>query len=110
MNRRQHQTADDVLPLTRRGFLIGVADAGFAFGFAATVGLAATPSGAAASGFEPTIWYSIDRDGIVTVRITRAEMGQHVATALARILADELEATGARSASMPSTRIRNGRR
>ena len=42
--------------------------------------------------FEPTIWYSIDRDGIVTVNIIRAEMGQHVGTALARILADELEA------------------
>ena len=42
--------------------------------------------------FEPTIWYSIDRDGIVTVNIIRAEMGQHIGTALARILADELEA------------------
>ena len=42
--------------------------------------------------FEPTIWYSIDRNGIVTVNIIRAEMGQHVGTALARILADELEA------------------
>ena len=45
-----------------------------------------------AASFEPTIWYSIDRDGIVTVNIIRAEMGQHVGTALARILADELEA------------------
>ena len=41
--------------------------------------------------FEPTIWYRIDRDGIVTVNIIRAEMGQHIGTALARILADELE-------------------
>ena len=47
---------------------------------------------APASAFEPTIWYGIDRDGIVTVNIIRAEMGQHVGTALARILADELEA------------------
>src|SRR5260370_11229679 len=42
--------------------------------------------------FEPTIWYSIGRDGRITVNIIRAEMGQHVGTALARILADELEA------------------
>ena len=42
--------------------------------------------------FEPTIWYSIDRNGAVTVNIIRAEMGQHVGTALARIVADELEA------------------
>src|SRR5262249_61911639 len=41
--------------------------------------------------FKPTIWYSVDRDGIVTVNITRAEMGQHIGTAIARILADELE-------------------
>ena len=45
-----------------------------------------------ANRFDPTIWYGIDRDGIVTVNIIRAEMGQHVGTALARILADELEA------------------
>ena len=46
------------------------------------------------------MWYRIDRDGIVTVNIIRAEMGQHVGTALARILADELEATGRTSASI----------
>lgn len=40
---------------------------------------------------EPTIWYSIGRDGRLTVNIIRAEMGQHVGTALARIVADELE-------------------
>jgi isoquinoline 1-oxidoreductase beta subunit len=39
----------------------------------------------------PTIWYSIGRDGRITVNIIRAEMGQHVGTALARIIADELE-------------------
>jgi isoquinoline 1-oxidoreductase subunit beta len=33
----------------------------------------------------------LDRDAIVTVNITRAEMGQHIGTAVARILADELE-------------------
>jgi CO/xanthine dehydrogenase Mo-binding subunit len=42
--------------------------------------------------FEPTIWYGIDRSGAVTVNVIRAEMGQHVGTALARIVADELEA------------------
>ena len=42
--------------------------------------------------FEPTIWYGIDPSGTVTINIIRAEMGQHVGTALARIVADELEA------------------
>jgi len=87
---------------TRRGFLISATGAGFAMAFLpATPALAAAASvvdravdGAAAGAaapFEPTIWYEIDRDGIVTVNIIRAEMGQHVGTALARIVADELE-------------------
>src|ERR1700733_11903753 len=93
MGKLQHWAADEVVALSRRGFLIGVAGTGFAFGFPRTSAVA----GAAASlpfpsAFEPTIWYSIDRDGAVTVNIIRAEMGQHIGTALARILADELEA------------------
>lgn len=91
MARPLHQGASDVTPLSRRGFLIGAVGASFAFGFAKP-GLAATDPMAPVQGaFEPTIWYSMDRDGIVTVNIIRAEMGQHIGTALARILADELE-------------------
>src|SRR5690606_30895104 len=41
--------------------------------------------------FEPTVWYTIDTEGQVNVNIIRAEMGQHVGTSIARILADELE-------------------
>lgn len=75
--------------LTRRGFLIVAAGSGVAFGFT-RAGLA---QGAGPSGmFEPTIWYDIDTDGIITVNIKRAEMGQHVGTGIARIVADELEA------------------
>src|SRR5271165_5756308 len=87
----QHQTAYEDLSLSRRGFLIGAAGSGFAFGFARTAATAQAVTAPAQSAFEPTIWYRIDRDGIVTVNIIRAEMGQHVGTALARILADELE-------------------
>ena len=87
----QHSGLNETLSPSRRGFLIGMAGACCAFGFSTAE--AASPSLAAApSDFEPTIWYSIDRDGIVTVNIIRAEMGQHVGTALDRILADELEA------------------
>jgi isoquinoline 1-oxidoreductase subunit beta len=49
-------------------------------------------AGSATDLFEPTIWYGIDPSGTVTVNIIRAEMGQHVGTALARIVAEELEA------------------
>ena len=85
----------NVLPApTRRGFIISATGAGFAMAFALPQpGLAADTrlSAGTATPFEPTIWYEIDRDGIVTVNIIRAEMGQHVGTALARIVADELE-------------------
>src|SRR5262245_61542526 len=83
MNRPEHQSA-----LSRRAFLVGMAGAAVTFGFAPGQG-AAQESGS--SPFEPSIWYSVDRDGIVTVNIARAEMGQHIGTAIARILADELE-------------------
>ena len=73
---------------SRRGFLVGMAGASLMFGFARRGATAETVQ----DGFHPTIWYSIDRDGAVTVNIIRAEMGQHIGTALARILADELEA------------------
>lgn len=92
-----HECQGPSLGLRRRGFLISVTNAGFAMAFlqaqsglAATdaTGIAADHSGAS---FEPTLWYAIDREGVVTVHIIRAEMGQHVGTALARIVADELE-------------------
>src|SRR6478672_4204151 len=88
------QNRADALALSRRSFLIGAAGSAVAFGFAATEGTEglAAPASSVTIGFDPTIWYSIDHDGIVTVNIIRAEMGQHVGTALARIVADELEA------------------
>src|SRR5499427_7060559 len=79
----EHQGA-----LSRRAFLVGMAGAAVTFGFAPGQG---TAQESGLSPFEPTIWYSVDRDGVVTVNITRAEMGQHIGTAVARILADELE-------------------
>ena len=85
----------------RRGFLIAAAGTGFTLAFlradsTLAAGKAAhgpaTSTTPAAPAFDPTIWFEIDRDGIVTVNIAKAEMGQHIGTALARIVADELEA------------------
>ena len=73
---------------SRRSFLVSLAGAAATFGFTPGEVTAQEP---VASPFETTIWYSIDYNGIVTVNIIRAEMGQHVGTAIARILADELE-------------------
>src|SRR5215471_7275071 len=78
----------------RRGFLIGsiASGAGLTFGFAALPGITGSASEALAAGnFSPTVWYTIDRSGIVTVHITKSEMCQHVGTALAQSVAEELE-------------------
>src|ERR1700733_5876405 len=96
MAKLQHRAADDALSLSRRSFLIGVAGASVACGFAPTEAQADAMPASPPGTFEPSIWYSIDRDGIVTVNVVRAEMGQHIGTALARILADELEADWAK--------------
>jgi isoquinoline 1-oxidoreductase beta subunit len=90
---------------SRRAFVISAIGTGVLFGFADqalaapahahTHGRGRAQRGAPAAparAFEPTIWYDIDPAGVITVFIIRAEMGQHVGTALARILADELEA------------------
>jgi len=76
---------------SRRGFLISMIGASVMLGYARK-SLADQATGIASELFEPTIWYGINPSGEVTINITRAEMGQHVGTALARIVADELEA------------------
>src|ERR1700726_2995692 len=92
MAKHQLRAANEAHALSRRNFLIAIAGTGAAFGFAPVEALAVAPPVSERSVFEPSIWYNIDRDGMVTVNIIRAEMGQHVGTALARTLADELEA------------------
>jgi len=79
--------SDPSLVVSRRGFLVSAAGAGLAFSFLT----ACETANSDAPAYQPTQWYAIGADGIVTVNIIRAEMGQHVGTSLARILADELE-------------------
>ncbi|CAN5401842.1 molybdopterin-dependent oxidoreductase [soil metagenome] len=96
MTRLLSRTGSKTL-LNRRGFLVASAAGGIAFSFSRVVAAIdpALPGNipvATGPSFEPSIWFDIDATGIVTVNIMRAEMGQHVGTALARILAEELEA------------------
>ncbi len=80
--------------LSRRNFLIGSVSSSLMMAFAPGV-LAATTSASESlqnKVFSPTIWFEIDRSGQVLVNIAKSEMGQHVGTALARIVADELGA------------------
>jgi isoquinoline 1-oxidoreductase subunit beta len=73
---------------SRRGFLIAMVGAGVMLGYArvgwAAGGLLEKAPLSPNELFEPTIWYGIDTNGIVTVNIIRAEMGQHVGTSLAQ--------------------------
>lgn len=85
--------------VTRRGFLVAATTVGLSFGFPKMAFAAMDP--ATSDGkplpsegevYDPSLWYSIDAAGKIKVNIIRSEMGQHVGTAIARILADELEA------------------
>ncbi|HZB92659.1 MAG TPA: molybdopterin cofactor-binding domain-containing protein [Stellaceae bacterium] len=75
--------------LNRRSFLVGSVATGLAFGYSAVPGLAAAPT---AGDFEPTVWYTIAPNGTVTVIVGKSEMGQHVSSAMAQLIAEELEA------------------
>ncbi|HEV8615095.1 MAG TPA: molybdopterin cofactor-binding domain-containing protein [Methylomirabilota bacterium] len=77
--------------MNRRDFLktTALASAGLTISLAVP-GLAG--DAAAASAYEPSPALSIAPNGLITVHITKAEMGQGVGTALAQIVAEELEA------------------
>jgi isoquinoline 1-oxidoreductase len=51
----------------------------------AQAAMAATPA------YTPSIWFTITPDGATTIHIVKAEMGQHIGTAFAQVIADELE-------------------
>lgn len=51
-----------------------------------------TPTPPATNAFQPNLFVKIDLDGVITLTVHRSEMGQGVRTALAMILAEELEA------------------
>lgn len=99
MSRLFNKDKNNETGMTRRGFLVAMTAAGVSFGFPSAAFAAMDPATAdgkplpdASSVYEPSLWYSIGSDGKIKVNIVRAEMGQHVGTSIARILADELEA------------------
>src|SRR5262249_5756887 len=79
--------------LSRRDFLKSTAGAGAGLTITFALPWPAGPGQAhAASAYEPNASLTITPDGLVTVHIFKAEMGQGVGTALAQIVAEELEA------------------
>jgi CO/xanthine dehydrogenase Mo-binding subunit len=81
------------MDLSRRTFLIGTAAAGVTLGYAAVPGAFGFGEAVAAPAkIDPSIWYSIGADGLVTVTVGKADMGQHVASTMAQMVAEELGA------------------
>jgi isoquinoline 1-oxidoreductase len=78
--------------LTRREFLVRSAlIAGGGFLSVGVPGLVARTEAAGTQSFTPSIWFTMTPDGKTTMHIVKAEMGQHIGTALAQIIAEELE-------------------
>ncbi|HET6367059.1 MAG TPA: molybdopterin cofactor-binding domain-containing protein [Pseudomonadales bacterium] len=78
-------------PLDRRDFLKSgtAAGAGLVVYFTIPAGRGGIVE--AAAKFEPNAFITITPDGLVTVHVLKAEMGQGVGTALAQVVAEELE-------------------
>jgi isoquinoline 1-oxidoreductase subunit beta len=94
MNTHVKISAAETPDLSRRSFLVGAAAAGLALGYSAVPGTLGADSAFAATGgnFDPSVWYSIAPDGIVTVTCGKADMGQHIASTMAQIICEELGA------------------
>jgi isoquinoline 1-oxidoreductase len=93
MNSHVKITESAPADLSRRSFLVGSAAAGLALGYSAVPGLVGADQALAApSNFDPSVWYSIAPDGIVTVTCGKADMGQHIASTMAQIICEELGA------------------
>ena len=89
--------------INRRQFLIGAVIAGGVAGTALVIGFNVFgrhgKTGTAAPGsitrpnsFAPDIWVRLDADNTVTIQVARSEVGQGVLTALAMLLAEEMDA------------------
>ena len=88
MTKHQKISKAAAIDLSRRSFLVTAGAAGLVFGFGALPGSQAQ----AAAPYDPSIWYSMGPDGLVTVNVGKADMGQHVASTMAQIVAEELGA------------------
>jgi len=88
--------------LSRRTFIAGTAGTTLVMGLGSILPgcsreeAASDLASGASKKFAPTVWFELDGTGAVLVNIAKAEMGQHVGTALARVVADELGADWSR--------------
>lgn len=85
--------------VSRRSFIAGSVGTGLVMGLGTVLpgcsreeAVEAVSEGDPTKMFSPAVWFEMDAEGNTLVNIAKAEMGQHVGTALARIVADELGA------------------
>lgn len=89
----KHIKVETSTDLSRRSFIVGTSAAGLALGFASVPGSTALAAPAPPATFDPSVWYSIAPDGLVTVTCGKADMGQHIASTMAQLVAEELGAS-----------------
>ena len=85
------QQASDGVDLSRRHFLIGGAATGIVLTYAATSSFTEAVAQGLGS-YAPSVWYEIGKNGRVTVTVAKADMGQHIASTMAQLVAEELGA------------------
>lgn len=91
LNNVQGEAVGPAVPLSRRHFLIGTVATGLVLGYAASSDLLGVDQAVAAPAkFDPSVWYSIGEDGLVTISVGKADMGQHIASTMAQMVAEEL--------------------
>jgi isoquinoline 1-oxidoreductase beta subunit len=96
MTMQNIKDAKNNVSLSRRRFLVGTVSSSLVMAFAplaSAASLTLSPQKTLQSKlFSPTVWFEINPMGEININIAKAEMGQHIGTALARVVADELGA------------------
>jgi isoquinoline 1-oxidoreductase beta subunit len=85
--------------ISRRTFIASSAGAGLVLGIGVVLPGCSSEdvsddiaSAGASKRFMPNMWIELSGDGSILINTPKAEMGQHIGTALARVIADELGA------------------
>ena len=104
--------------ISRRGFLVGMATTGTALALGIPLGLPAArrkiaqlvegDTGFSFGPLDPLVWIEISPDDHIRLFVTKTEMGQGVHTALAQIVAEELEISWERLTVVHASTDRRG--
>jgi isoquinoline 1-oxidoreductase len=87
----KHHKIEALPHIDRRSFIVGTAATGLVIGYA--VPKIGETFAATAANAEPSIWVAIGHDGKVWVTVGKADMGQHIASTMAQLVAEELESS-----------------